>query len=300
LSKTRHKAVYIKEALDELFVAEEIDWLKVIAVNTDNPNVMIGLRREIIKAHPHIVGIRCCLHDLSTLTKHILLIKEAACPLIKKIKLQVSVTTSYFIESHYFSEVLDEWRKAFPGRMPPKLEPPGRTRFYTHGKTFNLMELYEAGFKLCSRLFTSRDESNKERNTPDISPAVMAALNDPDFFANAKVLSSFLKPIVDAIGKLECENSNLGDIWVQFILIYKAFKALIVPDRFRVFKEHCFSCLENITSKYRKVRSSHIEELTKSYSSTIRMEILFMIQSTSLDYSSIPDIEKWRCQRESF
>jgi hypothetical protein len=64
--------------------------------------------------------------------------KEEICPLIKKVRAQVSVVTSYFIESHYFSEVLSERRLTLTGRMPFKLEPPGRTRFYTvkHLKVF--------------------------------------------------------------------------------------------------------------------------------------------------------------------
>jgi hypothetical protein len=61
--------------------------------------------------------------------------KEEICPLIKKVRAQVSVVTSYFIESHYFSEVLSERRLTLTGRM---LEPPGRTRLYTvkHLKVF--------------------------------------------------------------------------------------------------------------------------------------------------------------------
>jgi hypothetical protein len=253
LRKTRHRAPYILEALDELFVSNSIDWLKVIAVVTDNPRVMIALRRAIGLKHTHVLSIRCTLHDLSTLTKHVLMIKEEICRLLKKVKTQVSATTSYFIESHYFSEVLDEWRDSVEGRRPFKLEPPGRTRFYTHGKTFKGIIEYWEGFMLCKRLFLERDEGVKELSTPDISPTVMEALTDPDFFANAQVIDKFLSPIVDAIGKLENENSNLGDVWPQFIMIFKAFKAINVPDRFVVFKEHCFKVFENISAMYRKV-----------------------------------------------
>jgi hypothetical protein len=97
----------------------------------------------------------------------------------------------------------------------------------------------------------------REQSTPDITTAVLEALRDGDFLANSKVVDGFLNPVVDAIGKLENENSNLGDVWVQFTLIYKAFMAVDAPERFDHFKEHCLNILDNISSMYRKVSSSY-------------------------------------------
>lgn len=55
-------------------------------------------------------------------------------------------------------------------------------------------------------------------------------------------------PIVDAIGRLELDSSNIGDIWPQLILIKIQLAKITPPLQLRSFKEE----IENIVEKYSK------------------------------------------------
>ena len=60
-------------------------------------------------------------------------------------------------------------------------------------------------------------------------------------------MTAIFKPIVNAIGCLENESSNVGDIWPQFILVTKQIKLEICETAtLRTFKDHTLKIIGQI------------------------------------------------------
>jgi hypothetical protein len=99
---------------------------------------------------------------------------------------------------------------------------------------FQGVQAHKLGFELCLRM-----HDDPSCDTPDITDKVDEILGDPFFFSTNLFVLSIFKPAVDALGKLENENSNLGDVWVAFIICRLEMQKVPAPTHFQVWKDYC-------------------------------------------------------------
>ena len=116
---------------------------------------------------------------------------------------------------------------------------------YSIGKVFKSVEYHEEGFKLCHQM-----HMDKNVDSVPLTSAIISILTNWDHFANNTIISTIFVPIIDALARLENESSNLGDIWVQLILIKKQVSEAQVPERFLDFKMHTLAVISKWALKY--------------------------------------------------
>lgn len=124
---------------------------KFIAVTTDSPSVMVCFRSIITTKHPHIIKLRCILHDLNTMAKWILKSENARVKVIIKSN---KILVNYFTESFYYDEVLQDWRKS--NDVNHGLETYSESRWYSFAKVFRSVDAHEDGFKKCKSIHLDR------------------------------------------------------------------------------------------------------------------------------------------------
>jgi hypothetical protein len=95
---------------------------------------------------------------------------------------------------------------------------------------------HELGFNHCLDLM-----DDPMVDTPSVKDnSVKNTIRDRDHFTGNKVLSSFLRPVIDALGRLERASTTIGDIWRELTVVYQQIKSIDVQyARFEDFKRHC-------------------------------------------------------------
>ncbi|CAG8545044.1 5471_t:CDS:2 [Ambispora leptoticha] len=71
LSANRHRASFIKNKFQEIFVSNGFQISSAIACVTDNPSVMELMKNLLKSEHPNIIPIRCCLYAFNLIVKNI-------------------------------------------------------------------------------------------------------------------------------------------------------------------------------------------------------------------------------------
>lgn len=137
----RHTAPNIYDALKELLIFKKIPFSKVIGNVGDNPNVMISFRNLMKTNHPHIIQLRCVLHDFNTIAKHVL--NDTNIPQIKKVIKNNKDLVNYFTESFYYDEILSEWR--LKNEIKHGLDSYTESRWYSFAKIFLAVLNHEEG-----------------------------------------------------------------------------------------------------------------------------------------------------------
>lgn len=98
------------------------------------------------------------------------------------------------------------------------------TRWYSISKVCLGVSTFERGFQYCLRL--SETEKTKY---PKIKDDIKAIINDRYHFASNDTLVKVIKPIVDAIGRLESREATLADIFKELIHVHLEISRLDIP-----------------------------------------------------------------------
>ncbi|CAG8661079.1 16171_t:CDS:2 [Cetraspora pellucida] len=103
---------------------------------------------------------------------------------------------------------------------------------------------YEKGFRHC--LLLSKTERPKY---PEIENAtVKNIIRDRYHFANNEALTKVIKPIVDAIGRLESSDSSLADVFKELIYIYQHISQLEIP--INGLKDHALATINKRAKEF--------------------------------------------------
>jgi hypothetical protein len=112
-------------------------------------------------------------------------------------------------------------------------------------KVFQCVTEHEAGFRKCLAL-----HYDVNIDTPDLSNDIIDILNDPFTFSTIKFVMSIFKPATDALGRIEKEDSNLGDVWPQFIICRLEMNKVQCPAHYTEWKTYALRILETWAEKY--------------------------------------------------
>jgi hypothetical protein len=143
---------------------------------------------------------------------------------------------NYFTSAGFWRKHLSTWQKT--NRVKHGLETLCETCWYSMSKVCLGVQSCEIGFQKCSELL-----NDPLFNTPTMTPAVVKVIKDCDHFTANQTFISFLKPVVDAIGNLERQQTPLANIWKELLNTYNSIFQLNVFTCFATFKTHCIEFL---------------------------------------------------------
>ena len=212
----RHTANNVREALKTLFARVGISFEKAIAICTDSPSTMVKFRHDlrIIDKFTWILDFPCCLHVLSNLIKDLCKNDQ-----ISSIVSGCSKIVSFFNSSHYWLEESRKWMKV--ENVKKSLRTLCRTRWYSLSQVCLSVKCFQPFF------FTAMLKSNSDPDSPEINREIQYLISPRFFESNSKLLD-IVKPISDAIGRLENANSTISDVMVEIFKLAKALRSL--PD----------------------------------------------------------------------
>ncbi|KAI7964172.1 hypothetical protein MJO29_004599, partial [Puccinia striiformis f. sp. tritici] len=222
LNHKQHTAENIFLALKGSLASKQIGLDQVCAVVTDSPLVMLKLCRLLNNQSPHILKVHCTLHVFNLIAKRVVNHPTMEAVVKKNKKL-----VNYFTNSSFWREHLTTWQKE--NDVKHGLQTLCTTRWYSMAKACLEVQSHKIGFKKCLKLL-----QNKQVDTPSMTDAVV----------------KLLKPVVDAIGHLECADTTLADIWKEMIQTYKSICDGDVYSRVEPFKQHCLDVLHSQTKTF--------------------------------------------------
>jgi hypothetical protein len=173
--------------LEDLLQVKGVSWKQIDVIVSDSPNVMIKLGKNISVSYPHIVRIRCCLHEFNLIAKDILKYPQKKGIINGNLKL-----VNYFTSCGFWNEKILKWQKS--RNIQHGLSAFVKTRFYSMKKVCLSVAEFKEGFKYFVQLNMDPGE-----NTPDIPNDKIELINDKDLFTDNCHIIAMLKPVIDAI-----------------------------------------------------------------------------------------------------
>ncbi|MBW0560220.1 hypothetical protein O181_099935 [Austropuccinia psidii MF-1] len=231
LNLKRHTAENLYEAVKNCFDRKQISFRNISAVVTDSPSVMIKFQKLLTNDNPHVVRTHCVLHSFNLIAKHF-----TSHPAMTSIVKGNKTLVNYFTTSSYWSEYLKQWAKE--ENITHGLSTLCESRWYSLSKVCMSVQSHEEGFKKCLSTFR-----NPTIDTPSIPATVISVIEDRDHFTSNDALVSLLKPVVDAISRLEHQHTELSDIWKEFSNVYFSLISTTVYDCFTSVKNHCLKVI---------------------------------------------------------
>lgn len=73
---------------------------------------------------------------------------------------------------------------------------------------------------------------------------------EPLHFSVNKLLIKIVTPIIDCIGRLEHDSSNVGDVWPNFIIMRKQISSVVMDNIFESFKIYTLNTLDKYSKNY--------------------------------------------------
>ncbi|MBW0534170.1 hypothetical protein O181_073885 [Austropuccinia psidii MF-1] len=154
------------------------------------------------------------------------------------------------------------------------------------------VQSHEEGFNKCLSTFR-----NPTSNTPSIPAAFISVIEDRDHFTSNNALVSLLKPVVDAISRLEHKHTELSDIWKEFSNIYFSLISTTVYDCLTSVKNHCLKVIHQCTQDFQE----DIYIIPFFYTHLFAMFLARDWQYSKEDAEIlIPQIERYYSQHEPF
>ncbi|KAF5342879.1 hypothetical protein D9758_016087 [Tetrapyrgos nigripes] len=200
----------------------ELDVKTIIAVMTDNPTVMQAARRKMEEEYYWILTFPCFLHGLNTIIGKIVSYEP-----FKRILTGTARFVSYFNGSHFWGGQLEFAAKALG--INHGLE----TKTDTHWYSLSKQGLSVEEHKRPSRHVCIREDATKKTNgySPVAADIVHLVLHDNTFWDWLNQLLRVIKPLVDAIGNLEAQDTNLADCMLELIrCAHHMNKLVFEPD----------------------------------------------------------------------
>ena len=218
-----------------------------MGIVTYSPSTMIRLQEDFVKLpdFSQVVPFACGLHAFNLIAKDLINYK----PLDKTVKTSKRLV-NYFNRAIYWKEVLHKWAK--DNNIPHKLQTFSPTRWYSFSCVLQGVDTYWYGFQHCLSLC-----QNPTLDTPELSdsskpptPTLQSVIRDADHHCSNKYMLLLIKPIVDAIGRLERKDSHLGQIWENLIIIYREVKKADLPYRLEEFRIFTLAAIQTRAQKF--------------------------------------------------
>lgn len=206
LSLQRHTASNILNSLKSL-LEQRIS--KIGAIVTDNPNTMLRMTEDFCKKYPRVLNIGCILHAINLVCKDLV-----QSDMINDEAKSVCSLVVYFTNTDYWRQILSKW--GIDNNVAKYLKMYVSTRWYSYINMVQSASDYEKGFVHCV------NKSN-EGNCPTINPDIIDIIENRQIFDSVKFQIVVLKPLAEAIGKLEEKGANLSDVWVTLFNLYQLY-----------------------------------------------------------------------------
>lgn len=238
MSKRRPTAVVLKNEILQVLNRKLVDQSSVIAFVTDSPTTMVAVRRQIQEQVPNIIPIRCCLHHFNLVAKDIAKLRFP-----KNIIKKNSRLVTFFNSSHYWKSYMKDWMKTQVD-IHLYLQPMCETRWYSLMLVCLGVENFERGFQYCL------SHSRNNPNSPTIPVDISTIIEDRYHFADNSLFVKILKPVIDAIGRLEGRDASVGDVLAEFINAKQAISDLDIANQGQVFKNEVLQILSDRAKSY--------------------------------------------------
>lgn len=152
---------------------------------------------------------------------------------------------NYFNSSAFFSEHLATWRKQ--NGVTRGLQSACVTRWFTFAKVCLSVDEHELGLLKCVEM--AEDQSI---STPSMPQDVRQLVRTRNHFTANKALVLFLKPVVDALARLEQDSTSLGDIWKEICAVYLAINRIDISvwPGYADFKKDCLPYIHQRAQVY--------------------------------------------------
>ncbi|CAG8737922.1 14122_t:CDS:2, partial [Cetraspora pellucida] len=226
----------------------------VIAVVTDNASNMDRMRRLLNEEYPNIIPIRCCLHVFNLIVKDI-----SSFPSVIAICKKNQKLVNFFNSSHIWHRELQNWKekKGITHFLSTFCE----TRWFSLAKVCMGVSTYEEGFRHCLSL-----SETARPKYPEIE-----------------------KYIVDAIRKLESNNSSLADVFKELIFLHQQISRLEIP--INGFQAHTLA----VINKRAKEFNSDIYFVALFFSPThMRLAISKIMDEEAIIRASLELAKVWK------
>uniref|UniRef100_A0A6P7FVL0 Uncharacterized protein LOC114331563 n=4 Tax=Diabrotica virgifera virgifera TaxID=50390 RepID=A0A6P7FVL0_DIAVI len=198
----KHTAEYITKLMVE--VLEEYGPKKFFAIVTDNAKNMRKAVRQCEEMYPHLVSYGCLAHTLHLLCSDILKLSSIETHLPHIIHIVKTINQCQVLRAQ-FTEIRNEMKCRVSLSLPVK------TRWGSHVKC--LQDLTKCKSVL-QRLAISPDKTIQDRIR-----SAKANLLDEGFWINSSALVELLKPITEAITRLEGDSSSIHLVCETFAKI---------------------------------------------------------------------------------
>jgi Protein of unknown function (DUF 659)/hAT family C-terminal dimerisation region len=204
--KQRPSADNIRSQMFDVLTGLHISTKQILALTTDTPNVMEKLRRDVSNEHPNILSIKCGLHALNLAIQGALKHKS-----LLEIFKENQTIANFFKSSHYWLDRLREWMRE--NGVTKGLQTYTATRWYSAVQVALSVAGVEEGLMVCL------GESFVTQNP--LPQKVSRALQNPGHFSKTRALVKLLKPLTDAIARLERLSASLDQIFISIITSYR-------------------------------------------------------------------------------
>ncbi|CAG8773891.1 4_t:CDS:1, partial [Cetraspora pellucida] len=149
---------------------------------------------------------------------------------------------NFFNASHIWHWELQNWQKKKD--IKHFLSTFCETRWYSLAKVCISVSTYEKGFQHCLLL----SETDHPKYSEIENATIKSFIQDRYYFADNDALTKVIKPVVDAIGRLESSDSTLADIFKELIYIYQQISLLNIP--ISDLKNHALTVIDKCTKEF--------------------------------------------------
>ena len=263
ISDIRHSVVNLKELTLSIMKIYDLEFGKhIIAVVTDNPNPMVSLKEELIVVSDNsIFSVKCGLHIYNLIIKYIMSYKDSL-PI-----LQIGCKILNFVlKSPIWCSTMRDIQKEH--NISNFLNSYTAIRFYSIGNTLKALDNFTPHINtiLESKKVNGNNNNNHNVNNmysklPDIKNEDITNIFTPArfgfYYQENKTVLAFVSPIIDAIGRLECDDSTIGDIYKEFIIIHNKINNIKPVAKFEPLKNYCFEVIDFRFKQYIDDASLH-------------------------------------------
>src|SRR4029077_5719381 len=206
-----------------------------LAVTTDTPNVMEKLWRDVSNEHPNILSIKCGLYCLNLATQSALNHQ----PLVDTFKRNLTIV-NFFTSSHYWLSRLRVWMR--DNGIAKGLHTYTATRWYSAVQVALSVEGLQEGLMVClGEGFTTRNPLPQKVNS---------ILQSLDHFTKTRSLVRLLKPITDAIARLERLDASLDQIFISIITSYRRVQQAEVDEECESWRATVLSAISSAGKRF--------------------------------------------------
>ncbi|KAJ3213688.1 hypothetical protein HK099_007234, partial [Clydaea vesicula] len=199
MRKNLRLAPNILTGIEDIFKEKNFNFQSCLAVVSDNSNVMMSFKKLIQERYPHITPLRSVLHDFNAILRHLIekCTNTRVNTILKNNKTLINYLHQLDIEN-------------FPGKnkkKEPFLEIDSESTVDSRWKEIVKNHVSNAS--------TTSDSNSSNNNILEVLK------DDPYHFLENQIILNIISPLKETISNLENENSNIGDIWPQFIIAYE-------------------------------------------------------------------------------